>query len=149
MPRLRRRRDAEPHVSSAGRGWFLRPLPSAIATARLIGAGRTALGGGFLAVPVEGVKALGVDVATAKRVAFLSRMMAGRDVVIGVGTLVSKRPAGWLLAGAVADAVDAAAIAQARREGRAGGPIAAAMVPGAAALALVGAAAAAGVFRRR
>jgi hypothetical protein len=124
-------------------------LPSAVATARLIGIGRTALGGGFLAVPVEGVKALGVDAATAKRVAFLSRMMAGRDVVIGVGTLVSRRPAGWLLAGAVADAVDAAAIAQARREGRAGGAIAAAMVPGAAALALVGAVAAAGTLRRR
>ena len=100
-------------------------------------------------MPVEGARSLGVDTATAKRMEFLSRMMAGRDVVIGVGTLVSRRPAGWLAAGAVADAIDAAVIAQARRDGRASGPIAAAMVPGAAALALVGGVAALGTLRRR
>ncbi|TAM91688.1 MAG: hypothetical protein EPN43_03790 [Jatrophihabitans sp.] len=124
-------------------------LPAPLPTARLVGTGRAVLGGAFLAAPVAAVTALGVDVATAKRVVFLSRMMAGRDLVIGLGTLTSRRPAGWLLAGAAADAVDAVALARARRERRAGGPVAAALVPGAAALAGLGAGAALAALRRR
>ena len=149
MLRLRPARSADPDSPSAGSPRFLSALPDAVTVARFVGVGRTVLGGGVLATPVSSVKALGVDTGTAKRMEFVSRMMAGRDVVIGVGTMLSRRPAGWLLAGAVADAVDAVAVAQARREGRAGGVVAAALVPGAAGLALLGAAAALGTLRRR
>jgi hypothetical protein len=116
------------------------------AFARAIGLGRLLAGGAFLAAPVAATRALGLDTATAKRVAFLARMMAARDVAIGAGTTASGlrggRPAGWLLAGAAADAADAVVIAAAIRDGRARGPVAAGVVAiaaGAAAVAVVGA----------
>jgi hypothetical protein len=102
------------------------------ALARLIGLGRLLAGGAFLAAPVTATRALGLDTATAKRVAFLARMMAARDVAIGAGTtaagLRAGRPAGWLLAGAAADAADAVVIAAAIKDGRARGPLAACVV---------------------
>lgn len=70
-----------------------------------VGAGRVAVGVGFLAVPAVSVRILGVDASTARRMRFLARMTAARDVGLGVGTLAAGRgrPAGpWLLAGALA-----------------------------------------------
>ena len=107
-----------------------------------------ALGVGFLLAPVASVRILGMDSATAKRVTYLARMAAVRDASIGAGTLVSARPGGWLLAGAVSDAVDAVVIADAVRSGRAGGPTARLVVVGAALIAGVGALAALGSLRR-
>ncbi len=117
-------------------------LPSAQAIAAGIGVGRVLIGSAFLAAPRVSVRMLGVDTATAKRMTFLARMTAGRDIVLGAGTLnagTGRRAVPWLLAGAGADLVDALAIAGAVKTGTARGVPALATVGGAAAIAVVGA----------
>ncbi|HJQ41989.1 MAG TPA: hypothetical protein VJ831_02795 [Jatrophihabitantaceae bacterium] len=138
--------------SSAGSVRFLSRIPSARTTAKLLGAGRIGLGSTFLLAPEFAVRAVGLDGATARRVVWLSQMTAGRDIAIGVGTLISaargRDASAWVAAGAAADAVDAAALAGAVRTGRLGGLRAVGMVGGAAAAALVGFWAAAGLRGR-
>jgi hypothetical protein len=119
----------------------------------LVGVSRLAMGGAFLARPVASVRLLGVDSATATRVAWLARMTAARDAALGAGTLASlagrRGHASWLTAGVITDAADAAAIALAVRSGRLDrirGSLAAGL---AAAGAVAGAGAVVGVLRRR
>jgi hypothetical protein len=87
-----------------------------------IGSARVAVGVTYLAAPVNATRMLGVDGATATRVAWLARMTAARDLVLGAGTVVatmtSGRNSAWLAAGMVCDAVDAAVIAAAARQRR-------------------------------
>ena len=87
-----------------------------------IGAGRLAIGCAALAGPVASIRLLGVDTATAARAAWLARMCAARDAALGAGTVgavASRRgQTSWLLAGALADAGDAAAFVLAVRSGR-------------------------------
>jgi hypothetical protein len=117
-------------------------LPSAHRVALAIGIGRTVIGATFLAAPVAALRVLGVDTATASRTTWLSRMTAARDGVLGAGTLASSAKrngaAPWLLAGAVADAADAAALATALRTRKVAGFGAIGMVGAAAAAAVVG-----------
>jgi hypothetical protein len=88
----------------------------------LIGGGRVAIGVAFALKPVTSVRILGVDTATANRLAWLAQMTAARDIVLGAGTVfgsISGRGSGpWLLAGAASDIADAAALtgALARRQ---------------------------------
>jgi hypothetical protein len=83
----------------------------------LIGGGRVAIGVAFALNPVTSVRVLGVDTATANRLAWLAQMTAARDIVLGAGTLfgsISGRGSGpWLLAGAASDLADAAALTSA------------------------------------
>jgi hypothetical protein len=122
---------------------FPTPAPGRVATA--IGLGRLAIGAAFLADPVSSVRVLGVDSASAKRMTFLARMTAGRDIVLGLGTVAARSPrerAGWLAAGAVADAIDAAVLAVGLKTGQLRGAPAAGIAVGAAgatAIALVAA----------
>jgi hypothetical protein len=129
----------------------LRLLPSPQTIAVGIGVGRLVVGGGFLAAPVVSTRVLGLDSATAKRVAFLARMAAARDIGLGVGTLgagpTTAAAAPWLAAGAAADAVDAIVIAGAMRQGVARGLPALGIVLGAAATAAIGLGAAIGLRR--
>ena len=94
----------------------------------------------MLAAPEQTVRSLGSDTATARRVAWLTRMMAVRDGALGVGGAPG-RPARtatpWLLAAAVCDATDAVVVAAALRADRLRGPGATALVPFAAATAAV------------
>jgi hypothetical protein len=109
--------------------------------AALTGVGRLAIGGAFLAAPVPAVRALGLDTASAKRVAFLARMVAGRDIVLGAGVLLTRDPrarSGWIAAGAAADAVDSVALGMALRDGSARGVTAFGVTFGAAGAAAVG-----------
>ncbi len=111
-------------------------LPSAQRIVTGIGLGRVLIGATFLAAPTLSVRMLGVDTATAKRMAFLARMTAARDIALGVGTLnagTGRRAVPWLVAGAGADLVDAAAIAAALKSGLARGVPAGITVVGAAA----------------
>jgi hypothetical protein len=123
--------------------------PDLLAVAQLIalgiGTGRLAVGGAMLLAPTFSVRLLGVDAATAKRVRFLARTTAVRDAALGAGTLVgalgSGAPSGaasWLLAGAVADGMDAVALAAALRQRAVRALPAAAVAVGAAATAVVG-----------
>jgi len=104
--------------------------------------GRTLIGTSLLVAPVQGVLLVGGDTATARRVAWLSRMLAGRDTALAVGALIAEArgrdSSGWIAAGAAADAVDAAALGLAIRDGRLGGVRASAAAAAGAAAALVG-----------
>jgi len=110
------------------------------------------LGASLLAVPVEGVRLVGGDTATARRVTWLSRMLAGRDTALAVGALVTEArgrdSAGWIAAGAAADAVDAAALGIAIRDHKLGGGRAAFAAGAGAVAAVIGFWAAAGALRR-
>jgi hypothetical protein len=122
------------------------PLPPPDSAALQLSAGRTAFAAAILAAPVPFLRLLGADSATARRVSWLTRMMAVRDGALGVGGALAVRRGGsatpWLLGGAVADAVDAAVIAGAVRQGRVKGVLPAAVVPLAALAAAAGAASA-------
>lgn len=111
-----------------------------------IGVGRMGIAAAFLIDPASGLRVLGVDTATAKRAGYVARMLAVRDGLLGVGTLLalSRRHGarGWLASGAIADAVDAAAIMAALRQGQLGGARAKLVAAGAGAIALAGAGAA-------
>jgi len=117
-------------------------IPEPDAMAVQLCAGRTAAGAAMLALPVLSARLLGADSATAKRVSWLTRMMAVRDAAIGAGGLAAARgtgsPGPWLIAGAVSDAVDAIVLTQALRQGRAKGLTATAVVPVAAGSAAIG-----------
>lgn len=110
-----------------------------------------AVGAIFLTAPVASVRILGLDTATAARVAWLARMTAVRDTVLGAGTVVSsgrrRGAGGWLLAGAVSDAVDAGVLAAALRDGKVRGWRSQAIAVGAVGSALIAAAAAAELSR--
>ncbi|HEV7203692.1 MAG TPA: hypothetical protein VGN18_03735 [Jatrophihabitans sp.] len=112
------------------------------AMARQFSAGRTLIAASMLAAPVPAARLLGLDSATAKRVGWLTRMMAVRDGALGVGGLDALRRDGdarpWLLGGAVSDAVDAAVIAGALSSGRLKGVLPTAIAVGAAGLAALG-----------
>ncbi len=123
--------------------------PSAVAGAT--GAARVAIGTTLLAAPVVSLKTLGVDSASAKRVAFLMRMAAVRDIGLGVGTLAAGRgaqAAPWLAVAAAVDAVDAVVIAGAMRQGATRGIPAAGVALGGAASAAAGLWAAAALRHR-
>jgi hypothetical protein len=152
MPRTAARRlPVQLFVPGAGSVQLARTLASARTIGMCVGASRLAIGAAFLAAPVMSVRILGLDSATAARVAWLARMTAIRDGVVGAGTVVSSARAdgasGWLLAGAVSDAVDAAVLISALREGRVGGWRARAIAGGAVAAAAVAAATAVQVRR--
>jgi len=117
------------------------PLPDARSLALQIGAGRTAIAAGIMAAPVLTTRLLGTDTATAQRVTWLTRMLAVRDGAIGIGTAAAARSgggAGWMLAGAASDAVDAVVLAAAIRQGRVRGLVPTATVVLAAATAGAG-----------
>jgi hypothetical protein len=131
----------EPGSRARASGSGQRRLPRADAVAAALGAGRLAVGVAFLAAPHASVRILGVDTATAKRMTVLARMTAARDIGLGAGALSTSGRArsGWLLAGAGADAVDAAAIRTALRAGQARGAAATAIAAFAAGSGVVGA----------
>lgn len=119
-------------------------LPHPEVLARQFSAGRALIAASILAAPVPAARLLGLDSATARRVTWLSRMMAVRDGALGVGGLDALRRGNdarpWLLGGAASDAVDAVVIAGALSSGRLKGVLPTAIAVGAAGLAALGAA---------
>jgi hypothetical protein len=117
--------------------------PSPRTAAIAIGAGRVGLGTGFLLLPEQSTRMLGLDAVTARRISWLARMTAARDIALGAGTVTSAvsrhDPSWWLLGGAISDAVDAVALAGAVRAKRLPVTRAGAMVFLAAAAAAAGA----------
>src|SRR5579875_2795295 len=148
VPRLRRRSrrrldtligNYAPDLSSVPALRQLLPSPQAVVLA--LGLGRLAIGAGFLAAPVLSTRVLGLDTATAKRVSFLARMAAVRDLGLGGGLLAAgPKPAAvpWLLAGAGCDVVDATVILGAMRKRATGGPVAVGVSVGALGAAALG-----------
>jgi len=123
LARLRHRGVTQIDVPEAGNVAFgARRRRSAGRIGLAIGAGRLAIGCAALVGPEASIRLLGLDSATATRAAWLARMCAARDVALGAGTISSvasrRGQTSWLLAGALADAGDAAAFALAVRSGR-------------------------------
>ena len=88
--------------------------------ARLVAAGRVAVGVGMLVRPDLLPKVLGVDSGTAERMGWLGRMFGAREVALGAGLLAAQgtdAERGWVLGGALSDAADALAFAGAARRG--------------------------------
>jgi hypothetical protein len=114
-------------------------------------AGRVAIAATMFAAPTLTVRSLGTDTATARRVTFLTRMMAVRDGALGAGGVLAARRGQvgpWLLAAAACDATDAVVVTAAIRAGRLRGPGAAALVPFAAVTAVIQAVAAVRLHHR-
>lgn len=101
---------------------------SAGSVARMLAGGRTAVGAALLARPEMLARGLRVDTATARRTAWMARMLGARDLALGAGALWALtrggQPRPWLVAGAVADAVDAAALVTALRQRQVAAPAA-------------------------
>jgi hypothetical protein len=127
-------------------------LPDPQSLALQIAAGRAVIGAVIVADPVRAARILGADTATAGRVSWLTRMLGVRDSALGVGGVVALRQgsgaASWVLAGAVADAVDAVVLAGALKSGRVKGIGPAGTVPFAAGAAALGAVTALRLRRR-
>lgn len=85
-----------------------------------IGAVRAALGGGMLVLPELSAQLLGADVDTARAANWLTRMVGGRELALGVVALAGSQAGGRgaLLAQVAADASDAATLAHAANTGR-------------------------------
>jgi hypothetical protein len=120
--------------------------------ARQLGLARAGLGASLLAAPRFGTRLMGLDSGTARRMVWLTRMAAARDLALGAGTLAALRDgrdvARWLAVGAAADLADTVILADATRRGSFSRVRGSALVAGAAGGALVGAAAALGMRRR-
>ncbi len=152
MFRSTRRLPVAISVPSADSVQFFSRLPSARTIGICVGATRLTIGAVFLAAPVASVRLMGLDSATAARVSWLARMTAARDGVLGAGTLASSASrsgaVGWLLAGSISDAADAAVLVSALRQGKLGGWRAQAISAGAVGAAIVAGAAAVDLQRR-
>jgi hypothetical protein len=94
--------------------------------ARMFAAGRVVVGATMLARPELLARGMRVDAATARRTGWLGQMVGVRDLALGVGTLHALTRGGaarpWLLLAALADAVDAAALAEAVRRKQVAAP---------------------------
>ena len=92
-------------------------------TAGQLALGRAAVGTTMLARPTLLPRALGVDSASAARMAWTTRMLGAREVAIGLGAWAALRTGDarsarlWLLAGVLSDGVDALALGAASARG--------------------------------
>lgn|GEM_PF-3485332 len=109
----------------------------------LLATARVTLGAAALAHPTAALRATGVDRVTAERTAWTAQLLGGRDLALGAGLLhalaTGQPTTGWVLASALADTVDTAAITTAAARGRispAAGALAALLAAGAAAWAI-------------
>ena len=120
---------------------------------RQIGFARAGLGVSLLAAPVPLIRMLGIDTGTVRRMAWVTRLAAARDVALGLGTIAALRDGAshrddavrWLAIGAAADVADTLILTAALRAGRFGTVRGALMVASAVGGASLGAVAAAGM----
>ncbi len=89
---------------------------------------RCGIGAVMLADPPRLARVLGVDTVTARQTGWLTMMIGGRELALGVGTLLALGGGGrggrsWYAAQAVADGGDAVALALAIRANRVSTPV--------------------------
>jgi hypothetical protein len=126
--------------------------------ARQIGLARAGLGVSLLTAPVPLIRMVGVDTATARRMSWVTRLAAARDLGLGIGTLAAVRAAGsggeavdaarWVAIGAAADVADTVIVTAALRAGRFGTIRGSLMAASAVGGAVLGAVAAVGLRGR-
>ena len=100
------------------------PTVPARLSADSLGLVRAGAGVTMLAQPTVLPRLLGADSATATRVTWVTQMLGAREVALGLGAFVALRRGGpaartWLVAGALADSIDAVAVSAAIARGRA------------------------------
>lgn len=78
---------------------------------------RVALGAGMAVRPALLPRVAGVDRSTAGSLGWLVRMLGDRELALGLGALVSRGAPGWVAAGLLSDAGDAATLLAAARSG--------------------------------
>jgi hypothetical protein len=85
-----------------------------------IARGRIALGASALVAPRLAARVMGAGRSPSGTTTVLARMLGGRDVALGLGTVIAvdrgKPVRGWLEGSALADAVDCLACLLARKE---------------------------------
>jgi hypothetical protein len=85
-----------------------------------IARGRIALGASALVAPRLAARVMGAGRSPSGTITVLARMVGGRDVALGLGTVIAvdrgKPVRGWLEGSALADAVDCLACLLARKE---------------------------------
>lgn len=98
----------------------MKAMPKAIIPA--LGLTRVAIGIGLIANPMGIGKALGIDDGAMRQSVWLARFTGGREIAIGLGTLLAwKRAeplAGWIAAQAISDATDTVAFAVVTSQGK-------------------------------
>lgn len=109
-----------------------------------LGTLRCVMGAVMVAEPPRLARLLGVDTVTARQTGWLTMMIGGRELALGVGSLLAlgsgRSGRSWYAAQALADGGDAVALAAAVRAGRVatvGGALIAAFAAAGAALNLV------------
>ena len=87
-----------------------------------LGAARCTVGAVLLLAPRSVPRLLGVDPISARQMDWTARMAGGRDLIVGIGTLIApERSRGqWVLAGVGSDATDAFALIRAATQGHLG-----------------------------
>jgi hypothetical protein len=103
-------------------------LPSTRNVLKVTGWLRMGFGGAMLAAPGVFGRLLGLPDEDAARVAFLTRMVGGREVALGVGSLHAAGGEGgrsWLVGQMISDGIDAAAVTAGWRRGAVSGRVAA------------------------
>lgn len=98
----------------------MKAMPKAIIPA--LGLTRVAIGIGLIANPMGIGKALGIADDAMRQSVWLARFTGGREIAIGLGTLVawkrSEALAGWIAAQAISDATDTVAFAVVASQGK-------------------------------
>lgn len=98
----------------------MKPLPKAVIPA--LGLTRIGIGIGLLVNPSGIGKALGIDPTAMQQAQWLARFTGGREIAIGLGTLIAWRRgdsvAGWIAAQAISDGTDTVAFAAVASQGR-------------------------------
>ena len=98
----------------------MKAMPKAIIPA--LGLTRVAIGIGLIANPMGIGKALGIADDAMRQSVWLARFTGGREIAIGLGTLLawkrSEPLAGWIAAQAISDATDTVAFAVVASQGK-------------------------------
>jgi hypothetical protein len=102
----------------------MKAMPKAIIPA--LGLTRVAIGIGLIANPMGIGKALGIADDAMRQSVWLARFTGGREIAIGLGTLLawkrSEPLAGWIAAQAISDATDTVAFAVVTSQGKVSAP---------------------------
>lgn len=111
-------------ASSAAPASHLSALAGRVLTPLRVAQARTAVGTGLLLRPALLTRSMGVPPEAAEQTGWAVQMLGAREVALGAGTWVALRRGDpraarlWVLAGVLADALDAVSVAGALGRGR-------------------------------
>jgi len=114
------KRVLDVHRDSPGRDWERIVVVEDVTVALSLARGRIAFGTAALVAPRSAARIMGAGRRPTGTTPLLARMLGGRDVALGLGTVIAvdrgKPVRGWLEGSALADAVDCLACLIVRKE---------------------------------